>query len=61
MNYLVKAMFKGESNIIIDNETSINMVDDSMNYLWVVLNGRHTPVQRRWNSKRRTVGAIGGR
>ena len=29
--------------------------------LWEVLNGRHMPVQRRWNNKRRTGGAIGGR
>ena len=32
MNYLVKAMINGETNISIDTETSINMVDDDMNY-----------------------------
>ena len=33
INYLVKAMIKGETNISIDTETSINMVDDDMSYL----------------------------
>ena len=32
MNYLVKAMIKFETNIIIDNETFINKVEDSINY-----------------------------
>ena len=38
MNYLVKDMIKGESNIIIDTDTSINKVDDDMNYLVKYIN-----------------------
>ena len=33
MNYLGKAMIMGETNVIIDNETSINQGHDDMNYL----------------------------
>ena len=31
MNYLVKYMIKGEYNIVIDTETSMNKDDDDMN------------------------------